>query len=153
MHVAGWKVKFRHWAEQSFFLTCPYFLAALLPWEQWGAGLRLLSSQGPASGGCLDNGVPHPTPNITDVSWGMDGTRDWSPQGCPNLLSFALKQHLSLWVSVPWKARGQDSPAATDPAKTASPFLSVAVCTAVPIACQELIYCWDSICIACVVYK
>lgn len=64
-----------------FFFMHPYFLAVLLPWEQWRAGLRLLSPQGSAPGGHLRDGVPHSTPNIMDPSWGMDGTRGWSSPG------------------------------------------------------------------------
>lgn len=80
-----------------FFFMSLYFLAVLLPWEWWGAGLWPLSPQDPAPAGCLCDGVAHPTPDPVGPFWGTDGARDWSPLGvsqphlfCPEAALVAL---------------------------------------------------------------
>lgn len=110
-----------------FFLLVHISLPCCCPGSGGEQGLRPRSPWGSTLGGCLCDGVAHPIPNPMDPSRSLDGARGWS------LISFALQHHLSLWFSVAWKAPERSRyPASTVPAETASPFLSVAVCTAVP---------------------
>lgn len=114
-----------------FFVMNPDFLAVLLPWEQWRSRAVAAFPMGPQAGrvSVQWGHPPHPIPNPMGCSWCRTGQGTLLGVSQPCILSpeAALVCSVSQCLGRLW--RGADIPAGA-----ASPFLWLAVCTAVPFA-------------------